>query len=288
MLRLQLAMRRGRPIRPARRAAGCRMPRNSRPPLLRDVQRGTLAVLHRRGLRQSSPCAGLVPSEGAQNSRSYSNVCDSCHNYAIPEAPSGARIGPAGRETIADRVGPSLGERRSTGDLTVVANAIRNNHDDPGAFASALSPHAARFALRKGDGIALFQWLLHLVPEPETRGWIDEANAQAERESEHASNEEKPLASAVTRHGARWPGSAHMLARLPFVALAAIRACATGAFGGPDILLRGSRRPEASYKNIAGDIAGTPPGHENPVGKPDAVPSRLRLASGRSRVRKAF
>ena len=85
----------------------------------------------------------------------------------------------------------------------VVADAIRSNHDDPGAFANALSPHAARFALRKGDGIALLEWLLDRVPDPETRGWIDEAKAHAEREAERASSEEELLASAVTAHGAR-------------------------------------------------------------------------------------
>jgi Transcriptional regulator, AbiEi antitoxin len=61
----------------------------------------------------------------------------------------------------------------------VIADAIRGVYDYPGSFADALAPHAARFGLRRGDGIALLRWLLDLVGDPETSRWMDEARAHA-------------------------------------------------------------------------------------------------------------
>jgi len=57
----------------------------------------------------------------------------------------------------------------------IVAQSIRNVYDYPGTFADALAPHAARFGLRRGDGLALLEWLLGLVGYPDTRLWIGEA-----------------------------------------------------------------------------------------------------------------
>ncbi len=59
----------------------------------------------------------------------------------------------------------------------ITADAIRAVYDYPGTFAGALSPHAARFGLRRGDGLALLQWLLDLVGDPETSRWMSEARA---------------------------------------------------------------------------------------------------------------
>jgi len=50
----------------------------------------------------------------------------------------------------------------------LIADAIRGVYDYPGTVADALALHAARFGLRKGDGIALLRWLLDLVADPET------------------------------------------------------------------------------------------------------------------------
>jgi hypothetical protein len=57
----------------------------------------------------------------------------------------------------------------------IVAQSIREVYDYPGTFAEALAPHAARFGLRRGDGLALLQWLLGLVGYPDTQLWLDEA-----------------------------------------------------------------------------------------------------------------
>jgi hypothetical protein len=62
----------------------------------------------------------------------------------------------------------------------VVVDAIRGAYDYPGTFADALAPHAARFGLRRGDGMALLRWLLDLVGDPNTPTWMQEARANAE------------------------------------------------------------------------------------------------------------
>jgi hypothetical protein len=58
---------------------------------------------------------------------------------------------------------------------SVVADAIRGTYDYPATFANSLAPHAARFGLRRDDGLALLRWLLDLVGDPNTMNWIEEA-----------------------------------------------------------------------------------------------------------------
>jgi hypothetical protein len=66
----------------------------------------------------------------------------------------------------------------------VIADALRPVYDYPAAFTDALAPYAASFGLRRGDGLALFRWLLDTAGDPEASRWIAEARAQAERSSE--------------------------------------------------------------------------------------------------------
>ena len=68
----------------------------------------------------------------------------------------------------------------------IVADAIRGAYDSPGTFADALAPHAAKFGLRRQDGIALLRWLLDLVDDPQTSEWMAEARVCAERSAEPA------------------------------------------------------------------------------------------------------
>lgn len=63
----------------------------------------------------------------------------------------------------------------------VVADAIRGVYDYPGTFADTLAPHAAKFGLRRQDGISLLRWLLDLVGDPQTSEWMAEARAHADR-----------------------------------------------------------------------------------------------------------
>lgn len=60
----------------------------------------------------------------------------------------------------------------------VVADAIRGAFDYPGTFVEALAPHATKFGLRRGDGLALLGWLLELVGDPDTSEWLEEARAR--------------------------------------------------------------------------------------------------------------
>ncbi|MEJ7765284.1 MAG: hypothetical protein WKF86_07300 [Acidimicrobiales bacterium] len=59
----------------------------------------------------------------------------------------------------------------------LVADAIRGVYDYPGSFADSLAPHAARFGLRKDDGLGLLRWLLDLFGDP------PEATNRARQES---------------------------------------------------------------------------------------------------------
>jgi hypothetical protein len=63
----------------------------------------------------------------------------------------------------------------------VIGDAIRSACDYPGTFADALGPHAARFGLRRGDGLALLGWLLGIVSDPETSRWMEQARAHVAR-----------------------------------------------------------------------------------------------------------
>jgi hypothetical protein len=66
----------------------------------------------------------------------------------------------------------------------VVADAIRGAYDYPGTFADTLAPHAAKFGLRRHEGIALLRWLLDLVGDPYTSEWMAEARAHVDRAAE--------------------------------------------------------------------------------------------------------
>ena len=63
----------------------------------------------------------------------------------------------------------------------LIADAIRPIYDYPGTFADSFAPHAARFGLRKGDGLALLRWFLDMTGDPERDRWMDEARAHVDR-----------------------------------------------------------------------------------------------------------
>jgi hypothetical protein len=65
----------------------------------------------------------------------------------------------------------------------VVSDGLRGEHEHLGLVVDALAPHAARFGLRKGDGLALLQWMLDLVGDPGTTLWMSEARAHIHREA---------------------------------------------------------------------------------------------------------
>lgn len=63
----------------------------------------------------------------------------------------------------------------------IVADAIRSVYDYPGTFADSLSPHAARFGLRRGDGLGLLHWFLDLTGAPDRDRWMDDAQDHSAR-----------------------------------------------------------------------------------------------------------
>lgn len=63
----------------------------------------------------------------------------------------------------------------------IVTQAIRQINDYPGTFADAIAPLAARFGLRKSDGLGLLRWLLELAPDPDVPQCLDEARADMDR-----------------------------------------------------------------------------------------------------------
>ncbi len=62
----------------------------------------------------------------------------------------------------------------------LIADAIRPVYDYPGTFADSLGRHAARFGLRKGDGLGLLRWFLDMTGEPERDRWMGEARAHVD------------------------------------------------------------------------------------------------------------
>jgi predicted transcriptional regulator of viral defense system len=65
----------------------------------------------------------------------------------------------------------------------VIADAIREGFDPPRAFADSLGRHAARFGLRRGDGLALLAWLFDLTAEPNAARWLRQARTAGHRAS---------------------------------------------------------------------------------------------------------
>jgi hypothetical protein len=63
----------------------------------------------------------------------------------------------------------------------IVAQSIRGISDYPGTFADNLAPHAGRFGLRRGDGLALLRWLMGLAGDPDAARWIEEAGAHLDQ-----------------------------------------------------------------------------------------------------------
>lgn len=64
---------------------------------------------------------------------------------------------------------------------TIVAGALVEIKDYPGAVAEALAPVASRLGLRRYDGLGLLRWLLELSGRSEAGMWMNEARAHMQR-----------------------------------------------------------------------------------------------------------
>jgi hypothetical protein len=79
----------------------------------------------------------------------------------------------------------------------LIVEAIRKVYDYPGTFADGLNPHASRFGLRRGDGLALLRWLLGLVGDANTPRWMAEARDHIARNSSAKGQHTAPSAAAA-------------------------------------------------------------------------------------------
>ena len=61
-----------------------------------------------------------------------------------------------------------------------IADSIRQVLDYPGTFADQLAAHAAKFGLRKQDGLGLLRWFLDLTNDPAAGRWMAEARSHVE------------------------------------------------------------------------------------------------------------
>ena len=62
----------------------------------------------------------------------------------------------------------------------VIADAIHSGQEQPRAFAEQIGTHAARFGLRRGDGVQVLRWLLALVGDPRSQQWMTAAREWTE------------------------------------------------------------------------------------------------------------
>ncbi len=63
----------------------------------------------------------------------------------------------------------------------VIVDALRAGHEQSPAVAAALGRYAARYKLRRGDGLALLRWLLDPIGDPAASQWLADAEAHAAR-----------------------------------------------------------------------------------------------------------
>ncbi len=83
----------------------------------------------------------------------------------------------------------------------IVGDALRGVYDYPGTVADALGPHAARFGLRRGDGLALLRWLLDLLDDLDTEHWMSLARAtERDADTEHVPAQVGGVALAMSRY----------------------------------------------------------------------------------------
>lgn len=156
------------------------------------------------------PDQGVVSHRSAATLYGFGHLPADCHDFTLPKRRQSRR--PDVRlhqrhlqdnEWINLRGLPVTRPSRIASDLLydqedpeavahLIADAIRGAYDYPGTFADALATHAARFGLRKDDGLGLLRWLLDLVADPDTPRWMDDAR-------DHTGRATKPEPVAETQ-----------------------------------------------------------------------------------------
>jgi len=149
---------------------------------------------------ERNPATGVVSHRSAASLCGLGHLPDDVHEFTLPARRQSRR--PDVRlhrgklnegEWITLRGLPVTRPHRIAADLLadredpeavghVVADALRDVYDYPGSVAGAIAPYAARFGLRRRDGLALLGWLLALTGDPERGRWLDEARGSLAEE----------------------------------------------------------------------------------------------------------
>jgi predicted transcriptional regulator of viral defense system len=81
--------------------------------------------------------------------------------------------------TAARTAADLLADREDPGAVAqVIVDALRKKREWPRHIAAALSPRAAQFGLRRGDGYGALAQLLDLSGDPATERWLEEARSE--------------------------------------------------------------------------------------------------------------
>lgn len=141
---------------------------------------------------ERSPREGVVSHRSAADMYGLGHLGEDRHEFTVAQRHQSRRPdvrlhnrGLSDREWIVLRGLPVTRPARIASDLLydkedptavahVVGDALRGVYEHPGTVADALGPHAARFGLRRGDGLALLHWLLDLLDDPEADRWMSE------------------------------------------------------------------------------------------------------------------
>jgi hypothetical protein len=160
---------------------------------------------------ERTPDAGVVSHRSAAAMYSLSHLPADRHDFIVPERRQTRR-----RDVRLHVLRLDVGEWVNHGGLLVtrpsriaadlladhedpeavaqlVVDAIRAVYDYPGTFADRLRPYAARFGLRRDDGIGLLRWFLGLVGDPDSSRWIEDAETHEARKSSTADADEQTV-----------------------------------------------------------------------------------------------
>lgn len=164
--------------------------RGGPPPSHLDLRAAWLQLAPDTPAWERTPREGVVSHRSAAALYGLGHLPADVHEFTLPERRQSRRPDlrlHRGRLSDTDWTSldglPVTRPRRIVSDLLsakedpgavghIAADALRADDDDPTSVAHALSAHAGRFGLRRGDGPALFRWLLDLAAAPERDLWI--------------------------------------------------------------------------------------------------------------------
>ena len=145
-----------------------------------------------------TPDQGVVSHRSAASMYGLSHLTADRHEFTLPGRKQSRRLDVrfhtrklADDEWVSLRGLPVTRPARIASDLLwdqedpeavarLIADSVRPALDSPGTFADQLGPHAAKFGLRKGDGLGLLRWFLELTDDPDLARWMAKARAHVD------------------------------------------------------------------------------------------------------------